>query len=50
MLEGEMGQMILSQAGEHAILVTLIEKEAALGIIFMLIDSAVRKIAKLLDV
>ena len=48
-LEGEEGQMILTQAGEHAILVTLIEKEAGLGIVLMLVDSTVRKISKILD-
>jgi predicted regulator of Ras-like GTPase activity (Roadblock/LC7/MglB family) len=49
MLDGEEGQMIMNQAGEHAILVTLVRKDASLGVIFMLIDSFSRKIAKVLD-
>jgi uncharacterized protein len=49
LLEGDDGQMILSQAGDHAILVTLIEKDAGLGIILMLIDASIRKIRKILD-
>jgi uncharacterized protein len=49
MMDGDAGQMILTQAGEHAILVALVRKDASLGVIFMLIDSCVKKIAKILD-
>lgn len=49
MIEGEEGNMILTQAGDHALLVTLVSKNAGLGIIFLLIDSVTRKIAKILD-
>ena len=49
LIEGDMGQMILSQAGDHAILVSLLKEGASLGLIFMLIDSTIRKIVKLLD-
>jgi uncharacterized protein len=49
MIEGEEGNMILTQAGDHALLVTLVSKNAGLGIIFLLIDSVRRKIAKILD-
>jgi len=49
MMDGEAGQMILNQAGEHAILVALVKKDASLGVIFMLVDSCVKKISKILD-
>jgi predicted regulator of Ras-like GTPase activity (Roadblock/LC7/MglB family) len=49
LLEGHKGLMIMNQAGEHAILVTLVEKDASLGVIFMLIESCSRKIAKILN-
>lgn len=49
MLDGETGQMIMNQAGEHAILVTLVKQDSSLGVIFMLIESFSRKIAKILD-
>jgi hypothetical protein len=49
LLDGDQGTLILTAAGEHAILVSLIVKEAAVGVIFMLIDSAVKKIGKVLD-
>jgi predicted regulator of Ras-like GTPase activity (Roadblock/LC7/MglB family) len=50
MLDGETGQMIMNQAGEHAILVTLVKQDSSLGVIFMLIESFSKKIAKILDV
>jgi uncharacterized protein len=49
MLDGDNGEMIMTAAGEHAILVALVKKDASLGVIFMLIDSYVKKISKILD-
>lgn len=49
LIQSDKGQLILTQAGKSAILVTLVKKDAGLGIIFMLIDSTIKKIAKLLD-
>jgi predicted regulator of Ras-like GTPase activity (Roadblock/LC7/MglB family) len=49
LLDGDEGHMIMNQAGEHAILVTLVKKSASLGVIFMFIDSYSRKISKMLD-
>jgi len=49
LLEGELGTIIISKAGSHAILVSLVDKDAKLGIILMLIDKAIKKIAELMD-
>jgi len=49
LLEGDLGTMIITKAGSFAILVSLVEKEAKLGIIFMLIDKAIKKIAEILE-
>ncbi len=49
LLEGDQGIMIMCAAGENAILVTLVEKNASLGLIFMLMTSLAKKIAKTLE-
>ena len=49
LIEGDDGFMILTQAGEHALLVTLASKQARLGIIFMQIGSVVKKIINVLE-
>ena len=49
LIESDEGQLVLTQAGDSAILVTLVKKGAGLGIVFMLLDSAIKKIVKLLD-
>jgi hypothetical protein len=49
LLEGELGTIIISKAGPHAILVSLVDKDAGLGIIFMLIDKAIKKIVEILE-
>ena len=49
LLEGELGTIIISKAGPIAILVSLVDKDAKLGIIFMLIDKAIKKIVEILD-
>ncbi len=49
LIESDQGQLVLTQAGDSAILVTLVKKDAGLGIVFMLLDSAIKKIVKLLD-
>ena len=49
LLEGELGTIIISKAGVHAILVTLVDKDAKLGIIFMLIDKALKQIEELME-
>lgn len=49
MLDGDNGNLLMTAAGQHAILVSLIAQNASLGVLFMLIDSYVKKIAKILD-
>ena len=49
LLEGELGTIIISKAGPHAILISLVEKDSKLGIIFMLIDKAIKKIVEILE-
>jgi predicted regulator of Ras-like GTPase activity (Roadblock/LC7/MglB family) len=49
LIEGESGTVVISQAGEHAILCVLCHKDARLGMVFITMDSASRKIAELLD-
>jgi len=49
LLEGELGTIIISKAGSHAILVSLVDKDAKLGIILMLIDKAIKQISELMD-
>ena len=49
LLDGDQGNLLLTAAGEHAILVSLVIRDASLGVIFMLIDSAIKKISKILD-
>jgi hypothetical protein len=49
LLDGDQGDLLLTAAGEHAILVSLVIRDASLGVIFMLIDSAIKKISKILD-
>ena len=43
------GIIILSKAGENAILCTLAKGDASLGMVFLNIQSVSRKIAELLD-
>jgi predicted regulator of Ras-like GTPase activity (Roadblock/LC7/MglB family) len=49
LLEGDEGTMIMTAAGENAILVTLAQKDASLGVIFMLMESLAKKVAAILD-
>jgi len=49
LIEGDEGIIILSKAGENAILCTLCKAEAALGMVFLNIDSVSQKISTLLD-
>ncbi len=49
LIESDQGQLILTQAGKNAILVTLVKKGAGLGIIFLLLDSAIKKIIKTME-
>ena len=48
-IEGVEGIIILSKAGENAILCTLAKSDASLGMVFLNIQSVSRKIAELLD-
>ncbi|NVM34716.1 MAG: roadblock/LC7 domain-containing protein [Candidatus Lokiarchaeota archaeon] len=49
LIEGVDGIIILSKAGENAILCTLAKSDASLGMVFLNIQSVSRKIAELLD-
>ncbi|MFW9897427.1 MAG: roadblock/LC7 domain-containing protein [Promethearchaeota archaeon] len=49
LIEGLDGIIILSKAGENAILCTLAKSEASLGMVFLNIQSVSNKIAELLD-
>ncbi|OLS13450.1 MAG: Roadblock/LC7 family protein [Promethearchaeota archaeon CR_4] len=49
LIEGEVGTIIISQAGQHAILCVLCRNDAKLGMIFLTMASASKKIAELLD-
>ncbi len=49
LIEGVDGIIILSKAGENAILCTLAKSEASLGMVFLNIQSVSNKIAELLD-
>ncbi|MEE9377488.1 MAG: roadblock/LC7 domain-containing protein [Candidatus Lokiarchaeia archaeon] len=49
LIEGVEGIIILSKAGENAILCTLAKSDASLGMVFLNIQSVSRKISELLD-
>ncbi|MHA1291171.1 MAG: roadblock/LC7 domain-containing protein [Promethearchaeota archaeon] len=49
LIEGLDGIIILSKAGENAILCTLAKPDASLGMVFLNIQSVSQKIAQLLD-
>jgi predicted regulator of Ras-like GTPase activity (Roadblock/LC7/MglB family) len=49
LIEGVEGIIILSKAGENAILCTLAKSDASLGMVFLNIQSVSNKIANLLD-
>lgn len=49
LIEGLDGLIILSRAGENAILCTLAKPQASLGMVFLNIQSVSQKIANLLD-
>lgn len=49
LIEGVEGIIILSKAGENAILCTLAKSDASLGMVFLNIQSVSKKIAELLD-
>ena len=49
LIEGLDGIIILSKAGENAILCTLARSDASLGMVFLNIQSVSKKIAELLD-
>jgi predicted regulator of Ras-like GTPase activity (Roadblock/LC7/MglB family) len=49
LIEGVDGIIILSKAGENAILCTLAKSDASLGMVFLNIQSVSNKIAELLD-
>jgi len=49
LIEGVDGIIILSKAGENAILCTLAKSDASLGMVFLNIQSVSNKIADLLD-
>ena len=49
LIEGVDGIIILSKAGENAILCTLAKSEASLGMVFLNIQRVSNKIAELLD-
>ncbi len=49
LIEGLEGIIILSKAGENAILCTLARADASLGMVFLNIQSVSQKIAQLLD-
>ncbi|MHA1731055.1 MAG: roadblock/LC7 domain-containing protein [Promethearchaeota archaeon] len=49
LIEGDVGTFILTQAGPHAILCVLCQKEARLGMVFLTMENAARKISQILD-
>jgi predicted regulator of Ras-like GTPase activity (Roadblock/LC7/MglB family) len=49
LIEGVDGIIILSKAGENAILCTLAKSDSSLGMVFLNIQSVSKKIAELLD-
>jgi len=49
LIEGVDGIIILSKAGENAILCTLAKSDASLGMVFLNIQSVSKKISELLD-
>ncbi|MHA1885605.1 MAG: roadblock/LC7 domain-containing protein [Promethearchaeota archaeon] len=49
LIEGNDGSIILSKAGENAILCTLVRSGASLGMVFLNIQNVSRKISNLLD-
>ncbi|MFX0001415.1 MAG: roadblock/LC7 domain-containing protein [Candidatus Hodarchaeota archaeon] len=49
LIEGVDGIIILSKAGDNAILCTLAKSDASLGMVFLNIQSVSKKIAELLD-
>ena len=49
LIEGKDGIIILSKAGQNAILCTLCRPQASLGMVFLNIQNVSKKIAKLLD-
>ncbi|MHA1146922.1 MAG: roadblock/LC7 domain-containing protein [Promethearchaeota archaeon] len=49
LIEGADGTIILSKAGENAILATLCSADASLGMIFLNIQAVSKKISELLD-
>jgi len=49
LIEGVDGDIILSKAGDNAILCTLAKSDASLGMVFLNIQSVSNKIAELLD-
>jgi len=49
LIEGDEGIIILSKAGKNAILCTLAQSEASLGMVFLNIQSVSNRIADLLD-
>ena len=49
LIEGADGTIILSKAGENAILCVLCRSEASLGMVFLNIQSVSQKVAELLD-
>ena len=49
LIEGVDGTIILSKAGENAILAVLISSDASLGMVFLTIQSVSKKISDLLD-
>ncbi len=49
LIEGEEGIIILSKAGENAILCVLAKDQASLGMVFLNIQSVSKRVAELLD-
>jgi hypothetical protein len=49
LIEGIDGLIILSQAGQNAILATLTAPNPSLGMVFLNIESVTKKIAEILD-
>ena len=49
LIEGNVGSIILSKAGENAILCTLVKSNASLGMVFLNIKKVSNEIANLLD-
>ncbi len=49
LIEGLQGTIVLSKAGDNAILATLVKQDSSLGMVFLNIEAVSRKIADLLD-